>query len=202
MRGLANGSMREAADIYRNEGYGWMLVGQTKCTIHHRITPPVPGDPADANAANAEYVEIHLPVRIPVRIGDRVHARGKRWTVGGGDMDESYGTFNRAVAARPVAATPRIWITLRRMNYGTGMDEIIPPQLVQVAWAKTQPDRIGGEALRQYGWIFAPEELGDLNIRQGDTFFYAGTTATVQWVPPDPTERREATFWMNVGEGT
>jgi hypothetical protein len=201
MRGLANASMRDQCDIYRNDGYGWKLAGQSPCTIHHRITPPSPGDPADANAANAEYVEVHLPLRLPVRMGDRVHARGTRWTVGGGAMFESYGTFNRAVAARPISATPRVWLTLRRYNHTSQKEDLQAPQLVHVAWSKTQPDRVGGIALRQYGWIFAPEDMPDLNVQQGDTFYLGGLNGVVQWVPPDPTERREAIFQVNVGEG-
>ncbi len=203
MRGLANASMRDMADILRNDGYGWALVGRSKCAIHHRITPPVPGDPSDASAANAEFVEIHLPAKLPIRVGDRVVARGNRWTVGGGDFSETYGTMSRAIASRPIAATPRVWLTIRRINHSLGYEELLPPQLVQVAWFKTQPDRIGAGALRQFGWIFAPEESPlDLDIQQGDTFFYGNTVMTVQWVPPDPTERREATFQANVGEGT
>jgi hypothetical protein len=174
MRGLAGASMRHQADIYRNDGYGWQLIAQSKCTIHHRVTPPVPGDPADANAANAEYVEVHLPLSIPVRIGDRIHALGERWTVGGGDLTESYRTFNRAVAARPTSATPRLWINFRRYNHTLGREEVRDPQLVHIAWSKTQPDRLGGIALRQYGWIFAPEGLPDLDVQQGDTFYLNG----------------------------
>jgi hypothetical protein len=195
--------MRDMADIYRNDGYGWVLAGQTRATIHHRLTPPSPGDPADANAANAEYVEIHVPASIPLRMGDRVHARGTRWTVGGGNFTESYGTFNRAIAARPISATPRIWLTIRRPNPSTGQDDVLPPQLVHVAWSKTQPDRVGGVALRHYGWIFAPEDMPDLDVQQGDNFYMSGIgfNAIVEWVPPDPTERREAIFQVNTGEG-
>ena len=201
MRAQASGSMRDQADIYRNDGYGWKLVGQTKCNIHHRITPPSPGDPADANAANAEFVEVHVPHSIPLRMGDRVHARGNRWSVGGGNFSETYGTFNRAIAARPISATPRIWLTLRRYDHATSAEVLVNPQLVHVAWSKTQPDRIGGIALRQYGWIFAPEGLPDLDVQQGDTFYLGGANAVVQWVPPDPTERREAIFQIMTGEG-
>lgn len=203
MRALAQGTMRDRCEIHRNDGYGWALVGDVRCNIHHRLTPASPGDPQDASAANLEFVEAHIPRHIPLRIGDHVRCRGHQWTVGGGNMSETFGTFNRAMMARPIAATPLQWITLRRIDYSTGVEAMLPPQLVHVAWSKNQPDRLGGVAVRQFGWIFPPEDsLDQLDVRQGDTFYYGGVDATVQWVPPDPTERREAVFLTNIGEGT
>lgn len=203
MRGLATGSFRDLCEIRRNDGYGWKVVGSVRCNIHHRITPAIPADPTDASAANAEFVEIHHAESIPSRIGDRVLARGNRWTIGGGNFDETYSSYRRAMAARPIAATPRTWLVLRRWNSALEQFEPLPPQLVQVAWSKNQPDRLGGVAVRQFGWIFAPEEAtADLDVQQGDTFYYGGREGLVTWVPPDPTERREAIFQMNIGEGT
>jgi hypothetical protein len=203
MRGQAISDFRDRAEIYRNDGYGWVLVGSVRCNIHHRLTPPVPADPTDATGANAEFVEIHLPLDVPVRIGDHIHARNRIWTIGGGNLTETYGTFKRASAARPIAATPLTWITLRRYNHSTNDWDLQAPQLVHVAWSRNQPDRLGGIAVRQFGFIFPPEDDTDsLNVQQGDTFYYGGVDATVQWVPPDPTERREAIFFANIGEGT
>ena len=203
MRSIANASFRDHCDLYRNDGYGWFLAGSTRCTVHHQIRAPSPGDPADASAAESDQVEIAIPIHFPMRIGDHVHAHGKRWTVGDGNFAETYASYLRLSCSRPTAATPRIWITLRRFNPDTQEWDSLSPQLVHVAWSKNQPDRLGGLTIRQFGWIFAPEDAEtDLDVEQGDTFYYGGANATVQWVPPDPTERREATFFTNLGEGT
>jgi hypothetical protein len=205
MRGLAKADMREDAEIWRNDGYGWELLTPTKCSLRMRLNQPAAGDPTDASAASSEFMEIHLPTDSPVRIGDhvRVPALGFEWTVGLSNRDDSYQTFTRTYAARPIAATPRVWVTFVRFNHSTGNHEQQPPQLVQLAWSRNQPDRLGGVAVRQFGFLFSTEDAEDnLNIRQGDTFFYGGMSATVTWVPPDPTQRTEAIFSVNVGEGT
>jgi hypothetical protein len=45
--------------------------------------------------------------------------------------------------------------------------------------------------------------MPDLDVQQGDNFYMSGIgfNAIVEWVPPDPTERREAIFQVNTGEG-
>jgi hypothetical protein len=202
LRGQANGMMQDFCEIYRNDGYGWDLKGQSRCNVHHLIKPPVPGDPVDASAASTETVVIMLPRKMEARIGDRVYAKGHRWTLGEGNFSETAASYLHTIGSRPTAATPRFWITIRRWDHTTQTPIILPPQLVQLAWSRNQPDRLGGIAIRQYGWIFSPEEAtADLDVQQGDTFFYANLEHTVQWVPPDPTERREAIFWTNIGEG-
>jgi hypothetical protein len=202
MRGQANGSMRDMCDIYRDDGYGWEQKGRTRCLVHHLLKPPVSGDPMDANTATTETVGIGIPRSIPARVGDRIYARGHRWTVGDGNFSETYGSYLYVTCARPSAGVPRVWITIRRYNHNTQAWESLSPQLAQVAWSRNQPDRLGGVAVRQFGWIFAPEESAtDLDIQQGDSFFFGGEDHTVQWVPPDPTERREAIFFTNTGEG-
>jgi hypothetical protein len=202
MQGLASASFRDMADIYRNDGYGWKQIGQVRCAIHHRITPSTPADPTDASAATVEFVEIHMDLSTPIRIGDRVHARGNVWTVGGGNLSETYASFKRAMAARPISAVGAQFITLRRWRHDIQDWEILPPQLVQVAWSRNQPDRLGGVAVRQFGWIFSPTGNEQLDVQQGDSFFLGGVDAIVTWVPPDPTDRREAIFSTNIGEGT
>lgn len=202
MRGQANGQFHDQAEIWRNVGYGWELVGMTKVAIHHRLTPPIPGDPTDATAASLENVEIHAPREFPIFMGDHIKARGTQWTVGGGNLFESYGTFQRILAARPIAATPLTFITLRRWNPTTEVWQSLNPQLVHIAWQKSQPDRLGGVAIRRFGFVLPPEGGPDLDIIQGDSFFYGGFEHVIQWVPPDPSERREAIFWTNTGEGS
>jgi len=202
MQAFATGQFTDHAEIWGNDGYGWKLVGLSRCQIHHRLTPAVPADPMDSTAANVEYVEGHFPLAIPIRIGMRVKARGNQWTVGGGNFSESYRTFNRAMMARPIAASPLTWITLLRWNRTLEDWQELPPQLVHVAWSRNQPDRLGGISIRQFGWIFPPENGADLDIMQGDSFNLQGLNAVVQWVPPEPTDRREAIFQVNIGEGT
>lgn len=203
MRGMANATFQTKLELFRNDGYGWELFASTRCTVHHLLKPPATGDPFDSSAALSETVGIDMPRKIPARLGDRAFAAGKRWTIGDGNFEESYASYLHVVAARPTAATPRLWITIRRFNHISGVWDMLDPQLVQLAWSRNQPDRLGGVAIRQYGWLFAPEEaVADLDIQQGDSFWYADLDHIVQWVPPDPTERREAIFWTNIGEGT
>jgi hypothetical protein len=204
MRGLAGGELRELGEIWRNDGYGYTKLIDTKANIRHRLNTPAPGDPTDATAAQAEFVEVHLPWNSPVRIGDRYKRKEdeKSWVIGLVNATDSYATFIRSYASRPIAATPYIIITLRRFNNTLNSWSLIPPQTMQMAWSRNQPDRLMGVAVRQYGFLFAPEGFPDLDILQGDTFFYAGLTGTVTWVPPDPGLRREAIFSMNIGEGT
>lgn len=199
MRGLASSDMRDTGEIWRNDGYGWAKLMDTKASIRYRLNQPAPGDPQDANAAQAEFVEVHTPSGSPIRIGDQYRQDGFVWTIGLSNKSDTYGTYVRSYAARPIAATPRQWITLRRW-IGTSW-QLQAPQLVQVAWDKNQPDRLGGVAIRQYGHLFAPEGMVDLNIEQGDTFDYAGLSATITWVAPEQGSRREAVFSVNIGEG-
>lgn len=201
MQGVATGQFPDQCKVYRNDGYGRRLIGESRCAVHHRITPPDPADPADASAASIEFAEVHLDLRLPVMESDSIEVRGKRWTIGGGNFSETFRTYNRAMVGRPVAATPQQWITIRRYDQGTDTWTALSPQLAHVAWQRSQPDRLGGVSIRQYGFIFAPEDRANLDIQQGDSFYYAGRDALVQWVSPDPTERREAIFWMNTGEG-
>ena len=202
MKGAANGQLLQVGELWRNDGYGWKLIGDVRCNVHHRTTPPIPGDPSDASAASVAFAEIHLSTAIPIRNGDHVTVAGQQWTIGGSNDSEAYGTFIKAIAARPVAATPLQWINVRRPD-GNGDYALLPPQLVQVAWQKAQPDRLGDDSLRRFGFVFPPEgSEQNLDIQQGDSFEYGGYDAIVQWVPPDPTERREATFWINQGSGT
>jgi hypothetical protein len=203
MRGLASGDMHETGELWRNDGYGWELLIETKTNKRLRLNQPASGDPADASAANAEFMEVHLPYDTPARIGDYLKQDELRWLIGLTNKEDSFQTFTRCYATRPIAATPRSWVTFIRYDPSTGLYSPQSPQLVQVAWSKNQPDRLGGVSVRQYGWIFAVEEdpIG-LNIRQGDTFAYGGMAAVVTWVPPDPTQRREAIFSVNIGEGT
>ena len=202
MRGLANASFRDVIDIYHNAGYGWEHVGRTRGTVHHLLTPPVSGDPVDSSAALTQNATIDIPRSIPAKIGMRCQARGNLWVIGDGNFDETYASYLHLSVARPTAATPRVWLNFRRYNNSTGQWTILAPQLVQLAWSRNQPDRLGGVAIRQFGWIFSPEEsTTDLDVQQGDTFFYDGRSHTVQWVPADSAQRREAIFWTNVGEG-
>jgi hypothetical protein len=203
MQGLAEGQFLDIAEVWTNrEGYGWELSGRVRANVHHRLTPPAPADPQDASAANLEFAEIHHSKDVPSKIGDRIKIRGQTWTVGDGNFFETYRTYTRVYAARPVSATPRQWIELRRYNTTTDDWELLPPQLVHVAWSKNQPDRLGGVAVRQYGWIFSPDDLPPLDVKQGDSFYFSGSDAVVTWVPPEPTDRREAIFAVNIGEGT
>jgi hypothetical protein len=201
MKAAANGAMRSACELWRNDGYGWKLISDMRCNVHHRTTPPIPGDPSDATAASVAFAEIHHATDIPSRNGDHIKVANQIWTVGGSNDSETFGTFIKVIAARPIAATPLTFINVRRPNT-SGSYDLLPPQLVHVAWAKSQPDRVGEDALRRFGAVFAPEGAADLDIRQGDSFAYGGMDAIVMWVPPDPTERREATFWVNQGSGT
>jgi hypothetical protein len=202
MRGQANSQLRDTVDIYRNDGYGWEHVSRCRGTVHHLLTPPAPGDPVDSSAALSQLATIDIPRHIASRIGDECRVRGKRWIVGDGNFDESYASLLHLSVARPTAATPRTWINIRRFNISTGLWTILAPQLVQISWSRNQPDRLGGVAIRQFGWVFSPEEITDpLDIEQGDTFYYDGRTHSVQWVPADSAGRREAIFWTNVGEG-
>lgn len=202
MQANASGQFHSFCKVYRNDGYGRRLIGESRCNVHHRLTPPVPGDPSDASAASVEFAEIHFPIDAPIIISDTVEARGHLWTVGGGNFSEDYGTYKRAMVGRPIAGTPMTWITLRRYNNLSEEWEQRPPQLAHVAWQKSQPDRLGGISVRQQGYIFAPDGHPSLDIQQGDTFYYSNREALVTWVTPDPSERREATFEMNRGEGS
>lgn len=202
MQANAAGQFHDFCKVYRNDGYGRRLIGESRCSLHHRLTPPDPGDPADSSAASVEFAEIHFPIESPIMISDAVETRGHLWTVGGGNFSESYATYKRAMVGRPIAATPQTWITIRRFNHGTQAWQEQPPQLAHVAWQKSQPDRLGGISVRQQGYIFAPDGYPNLDIQQGDSFFYSGRDAIVTWVTPDPSERREATFSMNIGEGS
>lgn len=202
MQGLAEGQLLEAGEIWRNDGYGYAKLTDTKANIRHRLNTPAPGDPTDATAAQAEFVEVHLPLDSPVRIGDRYIQDVRSWVIGLTNKTDSFGTYVRTYASRPTAATPYVLITLRRYNRNTNSWSLIPVQTVQMAWSRNQPDRLMGVAVRQYGFIFAPENMPDLDIQQGDTFFYGGNNGTITWVTPDPGLRREAVFSMNIGEGT
>lgn len=203
MQGLAESHFRDIAEIWTNrEGYGWELSGRVHVNVHHRLTPPAPADPQDASAANLEFCEIHHSKAFQTKIGDRIKVRGQTWTVGDGNFFETYRTYTRVYAARPVSATPRVWVTLRRWNSTTEQWVALSPQLVHVAWSKNQPDRLGGVAVRQYGWIFSPDDFPALDVQQGDSFFYSGSDALITWVAPEPTDRREAIFAVNIGEGT
>lgn len=202
MRGLASGQLLATGELWRNDGYGYVKLIDTKATVRHRLNQAAPDDPTDATAAQSEFVEIHLPFSSPVRIGDRYKQGGRSWVVGLTNATDSYGTYVRCYASRPTAATPYVLLTLRRYNRTTNTWTMIPPQTVQLAWSRNQPDRLQGVAVRQYGFIFSPEGFSDLDVKQGDTFFYNGLNGVVTWVAPDPGLRREALFSMNIGEGT
>ena len=156
----------------------------------------------DSSAALSQNATIDIPRSMPVKIGMRCHVRDQRWVVGDGNFDESYASYLHLSVARPTAATPRVWVNFRRYDNSTGNWTTLAPQLVQIAWSRNQPDRLGGVAIRQFGWLFSPEEVSaDLDVEQGDTFFYDGRSHSVQWVPADSASRREAIFWTNVGKG-
>jgi hypothetical protein len=199
MRGIAHADMIDAGELWRNDGYGWEKLLDTKSSIRFRLNQPAPDDPVDASAAQVEFIEVHLPWNSPVRIGDQYHQDDLSWAIGLANKKDTYQTFVRCYATRPIAATALEWITPRRWN-GTAW-VLLAPQLVQIAWNKNQPDRLGGVAVRQYGHILAPEGSPDLDIEQGDTFYFYGLNANVTWVIPDPGQRREALFSTNVGEG-
>lgn len=202
MRGTANATFRDLAEIWRNTGYGYEQVGLVRGSLHWPRNQPIPADPTDATAAQVEIMEFHHSVDIPTRIGDKIRSHGHEWVVGNGNFSDSHATFRKLMVARPIAATPRTYIQLRRWSTTLGDWEVLPPQQVQIAWSRNQPDRLGGVAVRQFGWIFAPEEAAvQLDVKQGDTFFYDGKNAVITWVPPDTAQRTEAIFSMNVGEG-
>jgi hypothetical protein len=202
MEGLAEGQLTETGEIWRNDGYGYTKLMDVRTNIRHRLNQPAPGDPTDATAAQAEFVEVHFKIGTPVRIGDRYKQGGRSWVIGLANTTDSFGTYIRTYASRPIAATPYILISLRRFNRSTNTWSLLPVQTMQMAWSRNQPDRLMGVAVRQYGFLFAPENMPDLDIQQGDTFFYNGLSGVVTWVPPDPGLRREAIFSMNIGEGT
>jgi len=201
MRGLASGDLREDGAIWRDDGYGFTLLTVTKASVRHRLNQPAPDDPQEATAANAEFVEVHFPWDSPVRIGDKYVQDGRSWVIGLTNITDSYSTFARCYAARPIAATPRQWVSFRRYLQPEQQWIILAPQLVQLAWSKNQPDRLGGVAIRQYGYIFAPEDMPPLDVQQGDTFYLDGMSAVVTWAAPSTGSRREALFAINVGEG-
>lgn len=201
MRGLAKADMPEIGEIWRNDGYGWGLLTATRASLRQRLNTPAPDDPVDASAAQAEFMEVHLPWDSIIRIGDQYRQDMKIWSIGLVNNEDSYKTYNRCYAARPVAATPIEIITIRRFDQATSQWFMLAPQAMQIAWSKNQPDRLGGVAVRQYGHIFAPEGYDDLDIKQGDTFDLYGMSANVTWVVPDPGQRREAIFSVNIGEG-
>lgn len=196
--------MPETGELWRSDGYGWGKLTDTRASLRQRLNTPAPDDPVDASAAQAEFMEVHLPWDSPVRIGDQYREKApgtKIWSIGLVNNEDSYKTYNRCYAARPVAATPVEIITIRRFNQASNTWALHAPQFVQIAWSKNQPDRLGGVAVRQYGHLFAPEGYTDLDIMQGDTFDLYGLNATVTWVVPDPGQRREALFSVNIGEG-
>ena len=46
--------------------------------------------------------------------------------------------------------------------------------------------------------MFGPEGYPPLDVEIGDTFRYNGMQGYVTWVTPDPSERREATFELQI----
>ena len=202
MRGVANAGMHELCTIERNNGTGWsVLHASTPCNVQHIDYRPTPYDPQDASTETGETVAIHLIRELVIRIGDRVNTTTqplRKWIIGGGNLSESLASFLVLRALRPTAATPYTRIEIIRWNQNTETNIKLPVQVAQVTLSTRVPVPVG-QVSQRGGVIFGPEGYPPLDIQIGDQFQYAaGMTAYVTWVTPDPSERREAVFYINV----
>lgn len=201
MRGLAVAGLRELCAIERNSGDGWAaLHASERCNIQHIDYRPQPADVADASTETGETVAIHLKKNLAVRIGDRVSFVVdplRKWVIGGGNQAENLATFNIFRALRPTAATPWTKITVYRFNPATGDHVAQAVQIAQITLSTRVPVSVGDSTYKG-GVMFGPESQPPLNVQIGDTFRYNGMTGYITWVTPDPNERREATFYIDL----
>lgn len=201
MRGIANAGLHETCAVERNNGLGWSILHPTTpCNIQHIDYRPQPGDPQDASTETGETVAVHLVKELIIRIGDRVYTTSqplRKWIIGGGNLSETMASFLILRALRPTAATPYTRIEIRRWN--TTLEEwtVVPVQVAQVTLSSRVPAFVG-QFLQRGGVLFGPEGYPPLDIKIGDEFRYNDMTAYVTWVTPDPNERREAVFYINV----
>lgn len=204
MEADAEASLTATCAIDRSGAGAWTtLIASAPCSVRHSEREPAPEDVSEATSASAETVTVRLGHASPVRIGDRVRhlATGRTWTVGATNRTATYRSLTKARAARPTAATPRMSVVLRRYSQETRTWVARPAQEAHIVLSSSQPENAGGQGRVMQGWLFAPEDGLPLDVQVGDTFLYAGVSARIEWVPPDPVLRREAVFTVNVGEG-
>lgn len=201
MRGIANAGLRELCSVERNDGSGWYdLHEETPCNIQHIDYRPQPADPADASTETGETVAIHLKKDLVVRIGDRVHLvidPIRKWVIGGGNQPENLSTFHIFRALRPTAATPWTNVVIYRFDPITQEYDELSSQIAQITLSTRVPVNVG-ESTYKGGVMFGPDSEPPLDIQIGDRFRYNGMTGYVTWVTPDPSERREATFYIDL----
>lgn len=201
VRGVAVAGLHDICTVERNNGTGWnVLHAATPCNVQHIDYRPTPYDPQDASTETGETVGIHLVRELIVRIGDRVYTTTqplRRWIVGGGNLSETLASFLILRALRPTAATPYTRIEILRWNQNTETTQKLPVQVAQLTLSSRVPEPVG-QVLHRGGVLFGPEGYPPLDIKIGDTFQWNGITAHVTWVTPDPNERREAVFHMDV----
>lgn len=201
LRGVANAGLRDVCVVERNDGNGWgVLHSETPCNIQHIDYRPQPADPADASAENGENVSLHFKRNLPVRTGDRAYVLSsptRKWVFGGGNMNETMATFQLVRAMRPTAATPWTKIVVYRISNPEDDPIALPDQIVQFVLSTRVPAQVGVSTYKG-GIMFGPEGLPPLDIEIGDTFIYNEMRGYVTWVTPNPSERREATFYLDL----